>query len=123
MTTKKDYDEDLIFTDRNGSTLEVYNDYLNTHDVTTGVDNNHNNYNSNDTAYKYGTNNKEEGKTYEDGSGANTTHKDGARYTYTPATDNPPDNYEHDTMDKNAVYEILGMGATEETEIMDAIED
>ena len=92
MTNKEDYDEDLIFTDRDGSTLEVYNYYLNTHDVTTGVYNNHNNYNSNNAAYEDATNNKEDGKTYEDGAGSNTTHKYGARYTHTPATDNPPYN-------------------------------
>ena len=40
----------------------------------------HNNYNSNDAAYKYGTNNKEYGTPYEDGIGAKATHKDGAIY-------------------------------------------
>ena len=47
MSIKEGHDEDPIFTDRNGSTLEVYNNDVNTHDITTGVDNN---YNSNNTA-------------------------------------------------------------------------
>ena len=51
MAMKGNRNEDLIFTDRNGITLEVYNDDFNTHNVTSGVYNKYNNYNSNDTAY------------------------------------------------------------------------
>ena len=60
MEIKEDWNEDLILTARNGSTFEVYIDDVNTNDVTTGVDNNYNNYNSNGTAYEYDTNNKED---------------------------------------------------------------
>ena len=45
MAIKEDCNEYIIFTDRNVSTLELYNGDVNTHDVTAGVDNNHNNYN------------------------------------------------------------------------------
>ena len=51
MAIKEDWDEDIIFTDRNGSTLEVYNGGVNTHDVTAGVDKNYNNYNGSNEAY------------------------------------------------------------------------
>ena len=93
MAIKEDRDEDLIFTNRNGSTLELYNDSTNTHDVTTGLDNNYNSYNSKDAAYEDVSNNKEYGTTYEDGAGANSTHEDGANYT-----NNPPGNYEQETI-------------------------
>ena len=51
MAIKEYRDADLIFADINGGTLEVYNDDVNTYDVTAWVDNNYNNYNSNNTAY------------------------------------------------------------------------
>ena len=47
MAIKEDSDKYLIFTERNGGTLEVYNDDINTHDFTAGVDNKYNSYNSN----------------------------------------------------------------------------
>ena len=56
------------------STLEVYDNDVNTHDVTAGVDKNYNNYNSNDEAYEDGANDEEDNATYEYGAGANTTH-------------------------------------------------
>ena len=59
MVIKEDCDEDLIFTDRNGITLEVYDNDVNKNDVITGVNNNYNNYNSNGVAYEYITNDKE----------------------------------------------------------------
>lgn len=74
MAIKENINEDLIFADRNGSTLEVYNDDFSTHDLTVEVDNNYNNYNSNNTAYKDSTNNEEDSATYEDSASANTTH-------------------------------------------------
>ena len=37
MVIKEYCDEDLIFTDRTWSTLEVYDNDVNTHDVTAGV--------------------------------------------------------------------------------------
>ena len=52
MVIKEDRDEDLIFADIKGRSLEVYNNDVNTHDVTTGVDNKYNNYNSNETPYE-----------------------------------------------------------------------
>ena len=58
MAIKEDRDEDLIFLDRNDITLEVYNYYVNTHNVTAGVDNNYNNYNIKETAYEDGANKK-----------------------------------------------------------------
>ena len=58
MVINKDCDEDLIFTDRNRSTFGACNDNVSTHDVTAGVDNNYNNYNSNDAAYEDGANNE-----------------------------------------------------------------
>ena len=81
---KEYYDKYLIFTDRNGRTLEVCNDDVNTNDSTSGVDNNYNNYNSNNTTYEGGTNKKEYGTTYKYGTGANTTHEDGTDYTKNP---------------------------------------
>ena len=39
MAFKEDCDEDIIFTDRNGRTLEFYNSNVNTHGVTAVVDN------------------------------------------------------------------------------------
>ena len=51
LSVKEDLDGDLIFTDINGSTLEVYNDDANTHEFTVGVDNNYNNYTSNGASY------------------------------------------------------------------------
>ena len=50
MSIKEDRDEDLIFTKRNRSTLELYDNDFNTHDVTARVYNNYNNYNSNNAA-------------------------------------------------------------------------
>ena len=52
MAIKEDCDEELIFSERYWSTLEVYDDDVNTHDVTTGVDNNYNNNNNNDAVYE-----------------------------------------------------------------------
>ena len=52
MYIKEDLNEDIIFTDRNGIALEVYNDGANIHNSTAGVDKNYNNYDSNDAAYK-----------------------------------------------------------------------
>ena len=49
--------KDLIFTDRNGRTLEVYEYDRNTNNVTAVVDNNYNSYNSKNSAYEYGVNN------------------------------------------------------------------
>ena len=57
MVIKEYSDEDIIFTNRNGSTSEVYNDYVNTDKVTEGLDNNYNDYNINDTAYEDSANN------------------------------------------------------------------
>ena len=50
MYIKEDHNEDLIFADRNGITLEIYNCDSNTHEVTIGVDSNLNNYNSRDAS-------------------------------------------------------------------------
>ena len=50
MAIKENHDADLIFTNRNRSNLELFNDDANTHDVTVGVENNYNNYNSNNSA-------------------------------------------------------------------------
>ena len=72
MDIKEDRDEDIIFTDRNGKTLEVYNDDVNEHKITAGV---YNNYNNN----YY--NHKEYSVTHDNGSGANATHEDGTIYT------------------------------------------
>ena len=58
MAIKEDRDEDLIFTDGNGSSLEVYKNDSNAHDVTAGVDNKYDNYNSNNADYGNGTNDK-----------------------------------------------------------------
>ena len=52
MYIKEDLNEDIIFTDRNGITLEVYNYGANIHNSTTGVYKNYNNYDSNDASYK-----------------------------------------------------------------------
>ena len=109
IAIKEDCDEDVIFTDIFGITLEVYNDDVNTHVVATGVDNNYNNYNRKDTAYKDGTNNKEYGTTHEDGSGSNATYEEGIIYTK-----NPPENYKQDMMDNNASDKTPGMGASRE---------
>ena len=92
MSIKEDRDEDLILTERNMITLEVYDNDVNKHDVIAGVDNKYNNYNSNNEAYKDGTNDKEDSAIYEDGKGINNTHEDGVRYTPTPVTENPPGN-------------------------------
>ena len=35
MAIKEDQDEYPIYTDRNRKNLEIYNNYINTHDVTT----------------------------------------------------------------------------------------
>ena len=121
MASKEDCDEDLIFADRNRSTLELYINGVNTHDVTIGPDNNYNNFNSNDLAYEDVYNNKEYSAIYEDGPGANTNYEYGIRYLATPANDNPPANYEPYTMDNKTVDKIPEMGATEETAILDAI--
>ena len=64
MSIKEDCDEYIIFAEINRSTLEVYNDDVNTDDVTAGVDNNYNNYNNNNTAYEDGSNNEEHGHEY-----------------------------------------------------------
>ena len=81
MAINEDHDEYIIFDGRNGRTLEVCNDDVNTHYFVTGVDNNHNNYNINNADYEDCSNNKEYGANYEDGSRANATHEDGANYT------------------------------------------
>ena len=104
MAIKEDRDADLIFTERNGITLEVYNNDVNTHYIITRVDNNYNNYNSNDTSYEDGTNNKEDVPTYEDGAGVNTTHEG-----VTNCSEKPPVSYDHETINNNAVYEIPGI--------------
>ena len=39
-----------MVSEKNGSILEIYDNEVNTNYVTTGVDNNYNSYNSNDTA-------------------------------------------------------------------------
>ena len=54
------------------------------------MDKNYTSYNINGSAYEDRSNNEEDGKTYEDGSGANTTHEDGIIYPPTPVTNNPP---------------------------------
>ena len=64
MAIKEDCDEDLIFSERNWSTLEVYNNDFNTHDVTTAVDNSYNNNNNNGAVYEDDANDKEYGTTY-----------------------------------------------------------
>ena len=92
----------------NGTTLEVYNDHVNTNDVTAGVDNNYNNYNIDNTAYEDGTNNKGWHQ-------RQSKQKKGARYPPTPNTNNPLKNYEQETMDNKSVDETPGMGASEET--------
>ena len=81
MSIKKDSSEDLIFSNRNGSTLTVYNDDSNTHNIAVGVDNTYNNYNGNKTTYEYGVNNKKDGATQEDGVGAKATHESVTVYT------------------------------------------
>ena len=96
---KKYWYEDLIFTDRNGRTLEVYNYVINTHDATTGVDNNYNICNRNNSDYEDGANDEEYGPTYKYESVANATHEYGSRCPPTPATNNTPDNYEQEMMD------------------------
>ena len=121
MAIKEDYDEDIIFTDINGGALEVYNDDVDTHDFITGVDNNYNN--SNNAAYQDGANNKKEVATYEDGASSNATHEDGDSYPPTSATNNVPDNYKQEMVDNNYVDEIPEMGTSEESEILDAIEN
>ena len=52
MAIKEYSNEDLIFADINGSTLEVYSNDINKPDIIAGLDNNYNNYNSNDAAYE-----------------------------------------------------------------------
>ena len=91
MSTKGDCDEELILTDTNGSTLEVYDDDVNTHDIIAGVDNNYNDNNNNYTAYEDGVN-EVDGTTYEDGFGTNVTNEERAIYPPTPTTNNTPDN-------------------------------
>ena len=58
MAIKEYNDVDIIFTERNWIALELCNDDVNRHYITTGVYNNYNSYNSNDTAYEDDTNNK-----------------------------------------------------------------
>ena len=82
------------------------------------MENNYNNYNSNNKAYEYGTNNEECGATNEDGTGAKITHEYGTIYTK-----NHPENYEQEKMDNNAAGKTPVMGAAEETEILDEIEN
>ena len=82
------------------------------------MDNNYNNYNSNNVSYEDGANNEEEVTTYEDDEVTNTTQEDCANYT-----ENPPDNYKQETADNNAVDEIPVMGATEEIAILNAIDN
>ena len=64
-------------------------------------------YNSSNTAYEDGANNEEDC----------TTHEDGTIYN-----ENNPTHYEQETMDNNSTEKEPGMGAAEETEILDAIE-
>ena len=85
------------------------------------MDNNYNNYNGNNTAYEDGANDEEDGKTYKYGAAAKANYECGARYTPTPVNDNTPENYEHETININALDKTPGMGAAEETEILDAI--
>ena len=82
------------------------------------MDNNYTNYNSNETSYEDGSNNRENGATCEDVTGANEKNEDGANYN-----DNTPVNYEQETMDYNAIDEILGIRDAKETAILDAIEN
>ena len=58
ISTKESHNKYIIFTDRNRSTLELYNNDVNTHDVTAGVDNNHNKYNINNIYDEDGANDK-----------------------------------------------------------------
>ena len=81
--TKEYRNKDLIFTERNESTLEVYDNNASTHDVTAEVDNKYNHYKSNEKSYEDGSNNEEDGATYEDGT----------RYPATPTTKNNPENF------------------------------
>ena len=90
MAIKEDCDEDLIFSERNWSNLEVYNNDVNTHDVTTAVDNSYNNNNNNDAVYEDDANDKEYGTTYEYGYYVSATHEYITNYTPTPNTDNTP---------------------------------
>ena len=101
MSTKVDCNEELILNDTKGSTLEVYNNDVNTNDITAIVDNNYNDNNNNDTAYEDGAN-EVDGTTYKDGSGTNVTHEERAIYPPTPTTNNPPENNEpNDMVDTN----------------------
>ena len=85
---KEDHYEDLIFTYRNGRTLEIYNYGFNTHDVTTGVDNNYNNNNNNDAVYEDDANDEEDGTNYEYGSYIDVTHEYITNYPPTTNTEN-----------------------------------
>ena len=58
MAIKEDRDRDLILAYRKGSTLELYSNDVNTHDITAEVDD-HNNYSSNDSVYENSSNKKE----------------------------------------------------------------
>ena len=78
------------------------------------MENKYNNHNKNNAAYVNWANNKEYGATYVDGTGTNTTHENSARYPPTPATNNTPENYEQETMDKNNVGKAPGIWAAEE---------
>ena len=51
MATKGDCDKNLIFSYIYRSTLKLYGDDINTNEITTGVYENYNNYNINNTAY------------------------------------------------------------------------
>ena len=123
ISIKEDLYEELIFADINWIALEVYNNDFNTHDATAGVDKNYTNYNSNNASYEDSAKYKEDGATDEYGSGTNSTHEDGSIYLPTPVTNNPPDNYEIETMYNNAVDETPVMLSSEETSILDAIEN
>ena len=72
-TIKEYYHEHIIFTNRNRIILEFYKDGVNTHDITAVLDNNYNNYNSNDIDYEDVDNNEEESASYKYDNGANTT--------------------------------------------------
>ena len=90
MAIKEDCDEELIFSERYWSTLEVYDDDVNTHDVTTGVDNNYNNNNNNDAVYEDDANDEEDGTNYEYGSYIDVTHEYITNYPPTTNTENTP---------------------------------
>ena len=77
MDIKEYFNKDIIFSDISVGALEVYNNNVNTHDFTSVVGNNYNNYKSNNEADEYGANNKEDITTHEDGAVTNTTHEDG----------------------------------------------